>query len=135
MRNWCSLISIRDCCPSKLRWAAVLAKHGGTAFSPGLVKTVVSQISSLDCGLDSKHLIVKYEELLFTHKHTGQLSQQIAKDCGPCLMPLVCKETAVLVFPLLSQQIKKDCGPSKAWGTAYPPPPPSRACENGCFTI
>ena len=33
-------------CPNTIRWTAVLAKHGETAYLSGLVKTAVSQIST-----------------------------------------------------------------------------------------
>ena len=40
------LFLLSTCCPRKIRWTAALAKHGETAYPPGLVKTAVSQIST-----------------------------------------------------------------------------------------
>ena len=52
----------------------------------------------------------------------GLLSQQIVKDCGPCLVPLVCKEGCCPCFPLVvPAKFIKEHSPSKAWGTAYLP--------------
>ena len=122
------LLSI--CCPGKIRWTTTLAKHGETASLSGFVKMAVTQISTWDCRLSDKHLIVKYEELLFTHKHTGLLSQKITKDCGPCLVSLVCKENCCPCFPLVFPGKLKWTAAVAKHGDLFHP----RACENGCFT-
>ena len=63
---------------------------GNSSSTPqGLWKRLFHKSSTWDCGLDSEHLIVKYEELRFTQKPTGLLSQQLG---------IHLQSTAVLIF-------------------------------------
>ena len=118
MRNCGSLTSIRDCCPSNLVFICKGLRSLSSAIhlqkdcGPCLVVFICKGLRSLSSAIHLQKDCGPYPVVF------------ICKGLRPCLVPLVCKGTAVLVFHLLSQQNQDALNPCER----------CRACKNRCFT-
>ena len=80
----------KDCGPSLpvlyTKAAVLITRFVYKGLRPCLVLFICKRLRSLSSGIHLQRTAVLV------------LCYSFAKDCSPCLVPLVCKETAVLIF-------------------------------------